>query len=613
MKIIPEIIVENPTDISKDIRDFANDILSVIQKRALVDSKTYKNIEANLYIYIGINVNINGEMLKPIKDKLYYGSDETLRLISETVTLNSTIRHALINRTSIIDDVKTCFVFLSLSPIEKKNLTGESGKKEQSVMYHSTDPVFTLDEVVMNQDERNSIMRAISLVKEKDLIYNKWNFKQVDKHTKSILCFHGVPGTGKTMAAHGVASYLGKKILIGSYAQIESEFVGVGAKNLKAFFECAAQQDAVLFIDEADTFLSKRLPSSNDSAKHYNSMSNELYQLVENFDGCIIFASNHIKDFDPAIISRIIEPIEFKLPDYDARKQIINNLFQNQFPVEGGKTEALIDELANLTDGFSGRDIRKALLICNADAAYKLKISAGLNDENIKVPVSLILDCFESVKASKSKLDIALGKKTTSNLISEFSEEKNKKTRYMQMAAYTLLADGVVDRKEQLLFDSLSKTMGVKVPLDAESLPAIEEICSQASSKEERLQILDVVTRMAACDERVPETEKAFIKKVINCLGINDINSSAVIEYTEALSVSYQQMAKFSDMLGNSDLDLLSELKNEYTEGAAYYHLAEMFRDGSDFMGGIEKCQSKADYYFKLAKESGYELHGLRI
>ena len=52
---------------------------------------------------------------------------------------------------------------------------------------------------------------------------------------------------------------------------------------------------------------------------------------------------------------------------------------------------------------------------------------------------------------------------------------------------------------------------------------------------------------------------------------------------------------------------MLSELKKEYTEGAAYYHLAEMFRDGSDFMGGVEKCQSKADYYFKLAKESGYE------
>lgn len=607
MKIIPEIIVKNPNEISQGFQDFANSILMLIQKRVLENSKIHKEIEANLYVYIGLNVSINSELLTPTNEYFYYGADDSMRIIPATDSLISTIRNALKNHVKVIDEIKKYFVFLSLSPIDKKNLTGEIGKDEQSVMYHSIDPIFTLDEVVMNQDERDSIMRAISLVKEKDLIYNKWNFKQVDKHTKSILCFHGVPGTGKTMAAHGVASYLGKKILIGSYAQIESEFVGVGAKNLKAFFECAAQQDAVLFIDEADTFLSKRLPSSNDSAKHYNSMSNELYQLVENFDGCIIFASNHIKDFDPAIISRIIEPIEFKLPDYDARKQIINNLFQNQFPVEGGKTEALIDELANLTDGFSGRDIRKALLICNADAAYKMKISAGLNDENIKVPVSLILDCFENVKASKNKLDIALGKRTTSNLISEFSEEKNKKTRYMQMAAYTLLADGVVDRKEQLLFDSLSKTMGVKVPLDAESLPTVEEICSQASSKEERLQILDVVTRMAACDESVPETEKAFIKKVINCLGIKDINSSAVIEYTEALSVSYQQMAKFSDMLGNSDLDLLSDFKKEYTEGAAYYHLAEMFRDGSDFMGGIEKCQSKADYYFKLAKESGYE------
>lgn len=607
MKITPEIIVKNPDEISQGFQDFANNILMLIQKRVLDNSKIHKEIDANLYVYIGLNVSINSELLTPTNDYFYYGADDSMRIIPATDSLISTIRNALKNHVKVIDEIKKYFVFLSLSPIDKKNLTGEIGKNEQSVMYHSTDPVFTLDEVVMNQDERNSIMRAISLVKEKDLIYNKWNFKQVDKHTKSILCFHGVPGTGKTMAAHGVASYLGKKILIGSYAQIESEFVGVGAKNLKAFFECAAQQDAVLFIDEADTFLSKRLPSSNDSAKHYNSMSNELYQLVENFDGCIIFASNHIKDFDPAIISRIIEPIEFKLPDYDARKQIINNLFQDQFPVEGGKTEALIDELANLTDGFSGRDIRKALLICNADAAYKLKISAGLDDENIKVPVNLIQDCFETVKASKNKLDIALGKRTASNLISEFSEEKNKKTRYMQMAAYTLLADGVVDKKEQLLFDSLSKTMGVKVPLDAESLPTIEEICSQASSKEERLQILDVVTRMAACDESVPETEKAFIKEVINCLGINDINSSAVIEYTEALSVSYQQMAKFSDMLGNSDLDLLSELKKEYTEGAAYYHLAEMFRDGSDFMGGVEKCQSKADYYFKLAKESGYE------
>lgn len=606
MKIIPEIIVENPNEVSKELQDCANNLLALVQKRVFVDSKAYKNIEANLYFYIGINVNMNKEMFALINEYLYYGSDDSLRLTSETVNLNATIRQAFKKHISVTDEVKKCFVYLSLSPIDKKRLMDDNSKEDKAVVYHSVDPIFTLDEVVMNQDERDSIMRAISLVKEKELIYNKWNFKKVDKHTKSVLCFHGVPGTGKTMAAHGVASFLGKKILIGSYAQIESEFVGVGAKNLKAFFECATQQDAVLFIDEADTFLSKRLPSSNDSAKHYNSMSNELYQLVENFDGCIIFASNHIKDFDPAIISRIIEPIEFKLPDYEARKQIIEKLLQDKFPIEGGKTDELISELAKITEGFSGRDIRKALLICNADAVYQLKIKAGMDDENIIVPMSLIKKCFESVRNSKDKLDAALGKKATS-IISEFTEDKMKKTRYVQMAAHTLLADGIIDSKEQLLYESLSKTMGVNVPLDVDTLPSVEEICSHASSKEERLQIIDVVTRMAACDESVPDIEKTFIIKVANYLGFDVKYCDVLIKYTDGLSESYKQMTKFNDLLGNNDGDFLAELKKEYTEGAAYYHLAEMYKDGSDFMGGIEKCQSKADYYFKLAKETGYE------
>lgn len=607
MKIIPEIIVTNPNAIPKGFHDLSNNILAIVQQRVLVDSKTYNKIDANLYIYIGINVNMNNELFTSVNEKFYYGFDDSLRLTSETVNLNTTIRQALKNRITATGEVKQYFVYLSLSPIDKKKLIGESNKKEESIVYHSVDPIFTLDEVVMNQDERDAIMRAISLVKERDLVYNKWGFSKVDKYTKSILCFHGVPGTGKTMAAHGVAQYLGKKILIGSYAQIESEFVGVGAKNLKAFFECAKEQDSVLFIDEADTFLSKRLPSSNDSAKHYNSMSNELYQLVESFDGCIIFASNHIKDFDPAIISRIIEPIEFKLPDLIARKQIIKNLLQEEFPIEGGKTEDLVTELAELTEGFSGRDIRKALLICNADAAYKFKVKSSIDSDSIIIPISMIKDCFDSVRKAKNKLDAALGNKVTNNLLADFTEDNKRKTRYMQMAAHTLLVDDIIEPREKMLFDSLSKTMGVKVPLEKESLPTIEEICFNVSSIEEKLQIIDVVTRMAACDESIPENEMNFVIKVVNLLGIGSDYNKTVIEYTQGLSNSYKQMSQLKGKLGKSDEDILFELRKEYSEGAAYYHLAEMYIEGSTFMGGIEKNPSKADYYFDKAKQSGYQ------
>lgn len=611
MKIIPEVIVINPNAISKVERDTVDSILSIIRKRVLVDSDACKKINSNLYVYIGLNTNINEKVFGEVKDRLYFGSDDSLRLISDVEYINTTISSAIKKHISVPNEINSCFVYLSLIKTDKAKLTASENNKEEEkkkVSYQAVDPIFSLEEVVMNQDERDAIMRAISLVKERDLVYNKWGFSKVDKHTKSVLCFHGVPGTGKTMAAHGVAQYLGKKILIGSYAQIESEFVGVGAKNLKAFFECAKEQDSVLFIDEADTFLSKRLPSSNDSAKHYNSMSNELYQLVESFDGCIIFASNHIKDFDPAIISRIIEPIEFKLPDVNARKQIINNLLQDTFPIEGGKTDVLVADLAELTEGFSGRDIRKALLICNADAAYKLKVQSGIDVDRIVVPISMIKDCFDSVRKAKNKLDAALDKNVTNNILVEFTEEKKKKTRYMQMAAHTLLVDDVIEPREKMLYETLSKTMGVKVPLEREGLPSIEEICSEISSVEEKMQIIDVVTRMAACDENVPDREMDFVVKVVNLLGVGSEYNNSIIAYTKGLSNSYQQMSCLKEKLGKSDSDILSELKKEYSEGAALYHLAEMYRDGSSFMGGIEMNANKAEYYFKQAKEAGYVL-----
>lgn len=603
MKIIPEIIVKNPTEIPNHIKDTVDNIIGLLHQRVL-QSNSIKNIEAKLFLYIGIDTEMNDKTFVLLKDKLYYGIDDSMNVMSETVNFNSTFKKAIEKHISIPQEIDKCFVYLSLSSVEKSKLT--DAKKKKATTYQSVEPIFALDEVVMNMEEKDAIMRAISLIKERNLIYNKWNFKKVDKHTKSILCFHGVSGTGKTMAAHAIANFLGKKILIGSYAQIESEFVGVGAKNLKAFFDCASDQDAVLFIDEADTFLSKRLPSSNDSAKHYNSMSNELYQLVENFDGCIIFASNHIKDFDPAIISRIIEPIEFKLPDLDARKKIIDNLFQEEFPIEGGKCNSLITELADLTEGFSGRDIRKALLICNADAVYQLKIKAGKEDDSIVIPVNMIKNCFDSVRKAKNKLDAALGKRTTINLMSEFTDENKKKTRYMQMAAHTLLVDGVIEPKEKTLYNDLSRVMGVKVPLSQESLPSIEEICSQVSSREESLQIIDVVTRMAACDEEVPESELDFVVKVANILGLGCIDNEVIREYTLGLSKSYKQMSCIKDKLGKCDVDILSELRKEYTEGAAYYHLAEMFRDGSSFMGGVKKNTTMANYYFDKAKESNY-------
>ena len=609
MIIKPEILTKDPQQIPAHERKLADDIVGIIENRTL-NSDTARGIDAELYVYIAIDVISKENMsslFTELKPNVYFAKDDSLSALYEVRTFTDVLKRAILRHVEVPSEIKTCHIYVSLVKKSQRDLwaTQDNTSEQEKPKFVAVDPIFTLDEVVMNDEERKAIMRAVTLVKERELVFEKWNFKKVDKHTKSILCFHGAPGTGKTMAAHGVAHYLGRKILIGSYAQIESEFVGVGAKNLKAFFECAAEQEAVLFIDEADTFLSKRLPSSNESAKHYNSMSNELYQLIESFDGCIIFASNHITDFDPAVISRIIEPVEFKLPDELTRKQILMNLVQDEFPIEGGKTDELLSILAEQTEGYSGRDIRKALLIAHASAAYQLKIVDGLEDEQIVIPKQLLIDSFNEVRKAKDALDSAMGKDPTSDLLLDFVNKKKSETRYMQMAAHTLLADGVVDAKEKALFDELSTTMQVTIPLKKEELPSVEELCKEATSKEERLRLLDVTVRMAACDHQIPESEEELIKKVADLIGISDI--PAVLQYAQGLSKSYESWTRISELLGMSDEDILAKLQDEYTPGAAYFHLAELYQSGSNLFDGIAVNEEKATKYFNKAIELGFK------
>lgn len=611
MIVVPEILTKNPNQMPDYERKLANDVVDIIKER-IVNSDTARGGDINFFLYIAIDA-IDTDKMSPmfseIAPKLYWAKDDSLSANSEMNIFSDVLKRAVQKHVSVPSEVNRCHIYVSLKEKEQNDFWAvpQDTLKQEQPQFTAKDPESSLDNVVMNDDEREAIMRAVTLIKERDLVFNKWNFKNVDKHTKSILCFHGAPGTGKTMAAHGVAHYLGKKIIEGSYSQIESQWVGVGAKNLEAIFKCAAEQDAVLFIDEADTFLSKRITNSSDpSAKHYNSMSNELYQLIESFDGCIVFASNHIKDFDPAVISRIIEPVEFKLPDEASRKQIISKLMQKEFPIEGGKTDDLLTSLAEQTEGFSGRDIRKALLIANASAAYKIKVVKGMPDDEIEIPRQLLIDSFADVKKAKNALDSAMGNETTNNLITEFINKKQSETRYMQMAAHTLLADGVIDAKEKALFDELSATFQVTVKLDVNELPSVEEICKEATSKEERIRLLDVTIRMSTCDYKVHKNEENLIKKVADLIGISSIDIPTVLQYAKNLMRSYDEWVNITDLLGVSDEDILMELKSEYTTGAAYYHLATMYKNGSDQFGGISVDEDKAAKYFTKAQELGF-------
>ncbi|MDE6338959.1 MAG: AAA family ATPase [Muribaculaceae bacterium] len=606
MKINLIIQVPDANEISKSQQAVSSNLTKLVNER-VNDSKFASSYKGDIFLYLLMCENRKPSNIRELKDGIYIGFSEDLISSESGDIFYTIIRNAIKKHLEVSPSEKNCIIYFSPSKIDInalfKNVKESSDEKKE--LYIAVEPEFTLDEVIISSKERVAVMRAITLIRDKDLIYNKWNFKKVDKREKSILCFHGVPGTGKSMCAHGVASYLGKKIILGSYAQIESEFVGVGAKNLVALFKAAQEQDAVLFIDEADTFLSRRLPASNDSAKHYNSMSNELYTLIENFNGCIVFASNHIKDFDPAVISRIIEPIEFKLPDFDSRKAILSKMLQTEFPVTNNDSTDIISALAMATEGFSGRDLRKALQIAHAAVVWKYKYEKGIPEDEIEASIDDLLDCIKEVKTAKEKIQ-SKNTSRSANLLANFEETDRKNQRIIQLAALTLLADGVIDTKETELYKQLEKTLRVTCPLDKESIPSVKQICINVSDNSEKAELLDVVCRMSAIDGEIHETEILLLKEVCQYLDIDNQICESLISYSKSLAADYSTWRELVSSLGVSDSEILSKLKEEYNEGASYYRLSQYYRTGSPLFGGIKQNLDKAEKYEKHAAALGY-------
>lgn len=65
----------------------------------------------------------------------------------------------------------------------------------------------------------------------------------------------------------------------------------------------------------------------------------------------LICATNRKQDLDPALLSRFDLQLHFGLPDAEARKQIFSR-YAKQL------SEAELEQLASMSEGMSGRDIR---------------------------------------------------------------------------------------------------------------------------------------------------------------------------------------------------------------------------------------------------------------
>lgn len=287
--------------------------------------------------------------------------------------------------------------------------------------FFPTDPKWTFDKIYMSQSQKKDILRTLNTLKNHELIYKTWGFEEIDPAARSILNFYGPPGTGKTMTAHAIAAELGIKILELNYAEIESKYVGDAAKNMVNAFNTAKKENALLFFDEADSFLSRRSTSGTSSSEQsMNSQRSQLLMLLENFKGIVVFCTNLIKNYDSAFESRILKSIKFELPDENARKEILKKSIPVKLPFKNDKILQEDDycELAKIIEGFSGREIKNAVLKTLCFVAEKEEKCFEFADFKL---------CFENAKKEFDEMKSARGpnKEKLAQEISENLKNKN--------------------------------------------------------------------------------------------------------------------------------------------------------------------------------------------
>ena len=167
------------------------------------------------------------------------------------------------------------------------------------------------------------------------------------------LLLYGPPGTGKTMFARAIAGEMNLPFIYRKASELKDKYVGESEKNVSRLCEEAySHKQSVVFLDECDELLRKR---GNQKVNILGSFLEEMDGFATNRKSQVFFllASNRPWLIDSAIMSRIGAAAHVGLPELETRRSIIEAVLKD-VPIAA---DVDFDELARLTDGYSGRQL----------------------------------------------------------------------------------------------------------------------------------------------------------------------------------------------------------------------------------------------------------------
>ena len=301
---------------------------------------------------------------------------------------------------------------MPLVPTKDKSIPSRQSQTEkQLVNFMASKPKYQLSDLVLSSRNLDELQTVIKAKEYWNKVFVDWNLQSVMKQRKSLFInLYGEPRTGKTMAAHAITNALQKEMICVNYADIESKYVGETSKNLTNLFRTASEKDIIIFFDEADALLSKRVTNMSSSTDvSVNQTRSVLLTLLNDYEGMVIFATNFISNYDPAFMRRIQYHIRFDLPDEQLREKLWRMYIPQEMP-----TDLHISEISQKYDGISGSDISNAVL--------KAALKAAKNQETFVKQTNFEEAVEEIIKSKRANRDIKI---TKSEIIPESEVPKD--------------------------------------------------------------------------------------------------------------------------------------------------------------------------------------------
>ncbi|KAL1820264.1 hypothetical protein ACET3Z_015133 [Daucus carota] len=248
-------------------------------------------------------------------------------------------------------------------PLKRKAL-GSLGKSRAKFIAAEETTGVTFEDFAGQEYIKRELQEIVRILKNDEEFQNKGIYCP-----KGVL-LHGPPGTGKTLLAKAIAGEAGLPFFAANGTDFVEMFVGVAASRVKDLFANArSYAPSIIFIDEIDAIGSKR--GGPDIGGGGAEREQGLLQILTEMDGfkeatsqvLIIGATNRLDILDPALLrkGRFDKIIRVGLPSKDGRLAILKVHARNKFFRSEEEKAGLLQEIAELTEDFTGAELQNIL------------------------------------------------------------------------------------------------------------------------------------------------------------------------------------------------------------------------------------------------------------